>query len=43
VLFFIELDRRRVHVAGITTHPTGTWTTQADRNLMMRYDGRSDS
>ena len=38
VLFFIELDRRRVHLAGITTNPTGAWTTQAARNLMMCYD-----
>jgi putative transposase len=36
VLFFIELDRRRVHLAGITTKPTGAWTTQAARNFMMR-------
>jgi putative transposase len=37
VLFFIELDRRRVHLAGITTNPTGVWTTQAARNFTMRY------
>jgi putative transposase len=40
VLFFIELDTRRVHLAGSTTNPTGAWTTQAARNLMMGYDRR---
>jgi putative transposase len=34
-LFFIELDTRRVYLAGITTNPTGAWTTQAARNFMM--------
>ena len=38
VLFFIELDTRLVHPARITTNPTGAWTTQAARNLMMRCD-----
>ena len=38
VLFFIELERRRVHLAGITTNPTGACATQAARNLMMQQD-----
>jgi putative transposase len=33
VLFFIELDSRRVHVAGCTTNPSGAWVTQQARNL----------
>ena len=33
VLFFIELESRRVHLAGCTTNPTGTWVTQQARNL----------
>jgi len=38
VLFFIEIDTRRVHLAGITTNPTGVWTSQAARNLTMSFD-----
>jgi putative transposase len=33
VLFFIELESRRVHLAGCTTNPTGDWVTQQARNL----------
>jgi hypothetical protein len=27
VLFFIELDTRRVHLAGVTAYPDGSWIT----------------
>jgi putative transposase len=35
VLFFIELERRRVHLAGITANPDGPWVVQQARNLIM--------
>ena len=42
VLLVVELDRRRVHLAGITAHPTGEWVAQAARNLLMDLDERVD-
>jgi putative transposase len=38
VLFFLELGRRRVHVAGVTANPTGRWVEQQARNLLMTLD-----
>jgi putative transposase len=35
VLFFIELDTRRVHLAGVTANPDGAWVIQQARNLLV--------
>jgi len=35
VLFFIELDTRRVHLGGATANPNGRWVTQQARNLLL--------
>jgi putative transposase len=42
VFFFIELERRRVHIAGITAHPNGAWVTQQARTVLatLRNEGR---
>jgi putative transposase len=42
VFFVIELERRRVHLAGVTAHPTGAWVTQVGRNLLMDLDEHAD-
>src|SRR6266704_2033008 len=34
VLFFIQLQTRRVQPAGVTAHPTGAWVAQQARNLL---------
>jgi len=38
VLFFIELDTRRVRLAGVTATPTGSWITQQARNVLLALE-----
>jgi putative transposase len=35
ILFFIHLETRHVHIAGVTAHPNEAWMTQMARNLTM--------